>query len=134
MPIISAMSGNTGLQSASIVVRGLDTGIVSIKRWWEPLSRQVRTTLIIGVAVGAAVGVIGYLISDTNKLSFALSVAVSMFISINIAGVIGTLSPMISKRLGFDPAITSGPFETAFQDVIGITVFLTVSTYMLSHV
>ena len=57
-----------------------------------------------------------------------------MFISINIAGVIGTLSPMISKRLGFDPAITSGPFETAFQDVIGITVFLTVSTYMLSHV
>ncbi|MBX7041290.1 MAG: magnesium transporter [Ignavibacteria bacterium] len=134
MPIISAMSGNTGLQSASIVVRGLDTGIVSIKRWWEPLSRQVRTTLIIGVAVGVAVGVIGYLISDTNKLSFALSVAVSMFISINIAGVIGTLSPMISKRLGFDPAITSGPFETAFQDVIGITVFLTVSTYMLSHV
>ncbi len=59
-----------------------------------------------------------------------MSVAVSMFTSINIAGLIGTMSPMISKRLGFDPAITSGPFETAFQDVIGISIFLTVSTFL----
>lgn len=134
MPIISAMSGNTGLQSASIVVRGIDTGYVNVKRWWEPLNRQVKTTVLIGFAVGVAVGLLGYLISDVNKMRFGISVAASMFISINIAGVIGTLSPMISKRLGFDPAITSGPFETAFQDVIGITVFLTVSTYLLSHV
>ncbi len=134
MPIISAISGNTGLQSAAIVVRGLDTGNMMLNRWWEPLNRQIRTTLIIGTAIGIAVGFMGYLLSDENKMRFGLSVAVSMFISINIAGVIGTISPMISKRLGFDPALTSGPFETAFQDVIGITVFLTVSTYLLSHV
>ncbi len=134
MPIISAISGNTGLQSAAIVVRGLDTGNMMLNRWWEPLNRQIRTTLIIGTAIGIAVGLMGYLLSDDNKMRFGLSVAVSMFISINIAGVIGTISPMISKRLGFDPALTSGPFETAFQDVIGITVFLTVSTFLLSHV
>lgn len=134
MPIISAISGNTGLQSAAIVVRGLDTGNMMLKRWWEPLNRQIRTTLIIGTVIGLAVGLMGYLLSDANKVRFGLSVAVSMFISINIAGIIGTISPMISKRLGFDPALTSGPFETAFQDVIGITIFLTVSTYLLSHV
>ena len=134
MPIISAISGNTGLQSAAIVVKGLDTGNMMLNRWWEPLNRQIRTTLIIGTAIGLAVGLMGYLLSDENKMRFGLSVAVSMFISINIAGVIGTISPMLSKRLGFDPALTSGPFETAFQDVIGITVFLTVSTFLLSHV
>lgn len=131
MPIISAISGNTGLQSAAIVVRGLDTGTVNMNRWWEPLGRQFKTNLIIGSAVALVVGLVGFVLNDTEKLRFGSSVAVSMFISINIAGLIGTLSPMISKRLGFDPAITSGPFETAFQDVIGISIFMTISTFLL---
>lgn len=133
MPIISAISGNTGLQSAAIVVRGIDTGNVNINKWWEPLLRQFKTNLLIGSAIAFVVGVIGFFISDVNKFLFGLSVGLSMFISINIAGIIGTLSPMISKRLGFDPALTSGPFETAFQDVIGITVFMTVATFLLTH-
>jgi len=62
---------------------------------------------------------------------FGLVVGISMFISINISGVVGTSTPMISKRLGFDPAITAGPFETAFQDVVGITIFLTFATLLL---
>ncbi len=134
MPIISAISGNTGLQSAAIVVRGLDTGIVNLKRWWRPLIKQFKTTLVIGFVIGLSVGIIGYLISDAHHLGFSASVGISMFISVNIAGIVGTLAPMISKRIGFDPAITSGPFETAFQDVVGISIFLSVSTYLLSHI
>lgn len=133
MPIISAISGNTGLQSAAIVVRGLDTGNINFTRWWEPLSRQFRTNLLIGSAVGLVVGILGFILNDTEKFRFGLSVAISMFVSINIAGIIGTMSPMISKRLGFDPALTSGPFETAFQDVIGISIFLTIATYLLTY-
>lgn len=133
MPLISAISGNTGLQSAAIVVRGIDTGNINIKKWWEPLIRQFKTNLLIGAAVSIVVGIIAFVISDFEKLRFGFSVAFSMFISINIAGLIGTMSPMISKRLGFDPAITSGPFETAFQDVIGISIFLTVATFLLTQ-
>lgn len=133
MPIISAISGNTGLQSAAIVVRGLDTGNVNINRWWEPLIRQLKTNLLIGSAVGSVVGILGYVLNDSDKLRFGLSVAISMFVSINIAGIVGTVSPIISKKLGFDPALTSGPFETAFQDVIGIFIFLTVATFLLTH-
>ncbi|MBL8008041.1 MAG: magnesium transporter [Ignavibacteria bacterium] len=133
MPIISAISGNTGLQSAAIVVRAIDTGNVNIDRWWEPLIRQFKTNLLIGSAVGLSVGIIGYILSEVDKSRFGLAVAMSMFISINIAGIVGTMFPMISKKIGFDPAITSGPFETAFQDVIGITIFMTISTYLLTH-
>lgn len=133
MPIISAISGNTGLQSAAIVVRGLDTGNVNISRWWEPIIRQFKTNMLIGGAVALVVGLIGFFMSMDNKILFGMSVGLSMFISINIAGIVGTASPMISKKLGFDPALTSGPFETAFQDVIGITIFMTISTYLLTH-
>ncbi|HEX2787774.1 MAG TPA: magnesium transporter [Ignavibacteria bacterium] len=133
MPIISAISGNTGLQTAAIIVRAIDTGYVNISTWWKPLAKQMSTTLIIAFVVGCLTGLIGYIMMDGNKSAFGLTVGISMFVSINIAGLMGTCVPMISKRFGLDPAITSGPFETAFQDVVGISIFLSIATYMLSH-
>lgn len=134
MPIISAISGNTGLQTAAIIVRAIDTGYVNIATWWKPLIKQMSTTLIIAVVVGSLTALIGYVMMDGNKISFGLTVGISMFVSINFAGLMGTCVPMISKKFGLDPAITSGPFETAFQDVVGISIFLSVATYMLSHI
>jgi magnesium transporter len=129
MPIISALSGNTGLQSAAIIVRGLATGHVQLSLWWRPVVRQLQTTLIIGSICGGVLGIIGGFWMGNPVFGFV--VGFSMLISINISGFIGTVSPMLSKRLGFDPAITAGPFETAFQDVIGITIFLSIATMLL---
>ena len=129
MPIISAISGNTGLQSAAIVVRALATGHISLDRWWQPIVRQLQTTLIIGAACGLVIGVIGAVWQ--GKWEFGLVVGLSMLISINISGLVGTASPMLSKKFGFDPAMTAGPFETAFQDVVGITIFLSLATALL---
>jgi magnesium transporter len=130
MPIISAISGNTGLQSAAIVVRALDTGNMNINKWAEPLARQFKTTLIIGPIIGIIIATIGYTWSHSAK--FALTVGLSMTIAINLAGAVGTIFPIFSKKLGFDPAVTSGPFETAFQDIVGIAIFLTIATYLLT--
>src|SRR5262245_50614793 len=128
MPVIQAISGNTGLQSVTMVVRGLATGQVQLSRWWEPLRRQIQTSSILGSVCGGLVGVIGFL---WHSPAFGLVVAVSMFISVNLSGVAGTAIPMLSKRLGFDPALTAGPFETAFQDVLGVTIFLSLATALL---
>lgn len=132
MPIISAISGNTGLQSAALVIRALATGHASLDQWWRAIFRQVQTTLIIGFACGLVLGTIGTLWH--GKWQFGFIVGLSIFISINISGIIGTSAPMISKRLGFDPALTAGPFETAFQDVVGITIFLSLATLLLSWI
>ena len=129
MPIISAISGNTGLQSAAIVVRGIATGHVDLGRWWVPVTRQLQTSAIIGGVCGAFIGVVGGIWH--GHVTFGFVVGVSMFISVNISGFVGTVTPMMSKRLGFDPAITAGPFETAFQDVVGITIFLSLATLLL---
>ncbi|HXG39151.1 MAG TPA: magnesium transporter [Bacteroidota bacterium] len=129
MPIISALSGNTGLQAAAIVVRGLATGHIRLNRWKDPIKRQLQTSVILGLACGIILGIIGGVWS--KHFAFGLVVGTSMFISINISGLIGSATPLLSKRLGFDPAVTAGPFETAFQDVIGITIFLTIATLML---
>jgi magnesium transporter len=128
MPVIQAISGNTGLQSVTMVVRGLATGQVHLDRWWEPLRRQIQTSTILGAVCGLVVGTIGLF---WHSMAFGVIVAVSMFVSINLSAVAGTMFPMVSKRLGFDPALTAGPFETAFQDVLGITIFLSLATALL---
>jgi magnesium transporter len=132
MPVISAISGNTGLQSAAIVIRALGTGHVTLEEWWRPVSRQLQTTMIIGGVCGLVIGVIGGLWH--GKWEFGLVVGTSMFFSVNISGFVGTTIPMLSKKIGFDPALTAGPFETAFQDVIGITLFLSLATAMLGWI
>jgi magnesium transporter len=129
MPIISAISGNTGLQSAAIIVRAMSTGHVTLDRWWHPISRQMQTTLIIGGACGLVIGVVGAVWQGVWQFGFVVGIA--MFVSVNLSGLVGTTVPMISKRLGFDPALTAGPFETAFQDVVGISIFLSLATMML---
>ncbi len=130
MPIISAISGNTGLQASAMTVRALATGGVSINRWGEPIKRALLISLIIGATCGLIIGIIGGI--WFGKAIFGIVVGISMLISINISAFVGTTTPLLSKKLGFDPAITVGPFETAFQDVVGITVFLTLSTFALS--
>ena len=129
MPIISAISGNTGLQASAMTVRGLAIGTVNPSRWLQTVKRSLLISLIIGIICGILIGMVGSL--WYGKVLFGIVVGLSMCISINISAFIGTTTPFISTKLGFDPAITVGPFETAFQDVIGISVFLTLSTLAL---
>jgi magnesium transporter len=129
MPIISAISGNTGLQSAAIIIRGLSTRHVELSKWKHAVARQLGTTLILGSACAITLGIIGAIWN--RNVAFGIVVCVGMFMSVNIAGAVGTVIPLISKRMGFDPALTAGPFETAFQDVVGISIFLGLATAML---
>jgi len=129
MPIISAISGNTGLQASAMTVRALATGGITLGRWAEPVKRSLQISLIIGSICGLIIGFIGAF--WFGKVMFGIVVGISMLISINISAFVGTTTPLLSKKLGFDPAITVGPFETAFQDVVGITVFLTLATLSL---
>ncbi len=129
MPIISAISGNTGLQSAAIIIRGLSTGHVDLVHWKHAVGRQLGTTVILGAVCGVVLGIIGSIWD--HSLGFGIVVSVGMFMSVNIAGAVGTVIPLLSKRMGYDPALTAGPFETAFQDVVGISIFLTLATLLL---
>jgi len=129
MPIISAISGNVGLQAAAIVVRGLDTGHVTLKGWWGAVRKELVTAFLMALVVGTVLGSIGVVWS--GKASFGLVIGTAQMAAMLTAGLMGTLFPLVSKRLGFDPATTAGPFETAFQDVVGFAVFLWLASQLL---
>ncbi|HEX5505178.1 MAG TPA: magnesium transporter [Thermomicrobiales bacterium] len=129
MPVISAVSGNIGLQAAATVVRGLDTGHVSLKHAGRQVGKELTTALLLALACGLVLGAVGAVWS--RHLPFGLVIGGAMTCSMLTAGFMGTVIPMLSKRLGFDPATTAGPFETAFQDVIGFAVFLWLASLLL---
>ncbi|MGH2467615.1 MAG: magnesium transporter [Candidatus Limnocylindrales bacterium] len=129
MPVISAISGNVGLQAAAITVRGLDTGAVSTARGLTALRKELATTLLMAVLCGLVLGTIGVLWS--GRLPFGLVIGAALGCAMLTAATMGTVFPMVSKRVGFDPATTAGPFETAFQDVIGFGVFLWLASLLL---
>lgn len=130
MPVISAVSGNVGLQAAAITVRALDTGKLTSSR--RAPSKEAATSLLMAVVCGLFLGVIAIIWS--RHVILAVVIGVAMVFSMLTAGVMGTIIPMLSRRLGFDPATTAGPFETAFQDIIGFAVFLGLATVMVDWI
>jgi magnesium transporter len=126
MPVISAISGNVGLQAAAITVRAVDSGVAKSKSLFKPIRKETATTLLMALVCGLTLGVIGIIWS--KKVPFGMVIGGAMTCSMVTAGLMGTIIPVISKRLGFDPATTAGPFETAFQDVVGFGVFLWLAT------
>ena len=92
------------------------------------IRKEVSTTALMAVVCGLALGSIGIVWS--GRLEFGFVVGGALSLSMLTAAVMGTIIPMLSKRFGFDPATTAGPFETAFQYVIGYAVFLWLATLL----
>jgi magnesium transporter len=131
MPVISAVSGNVGLQAAAIVVRGLDTGHVQTSRWSKQVSKELATSLLMAIACGLVLGTVGAVWS--SHVPFGIVIGGALTCSMLTAGFMGSVIPMLSKSLGFDPATTAGPFETAFQDVVGFAVFLWLASLLVNY-
>ena len=111
MPVISAISGNVGLQAAAITVRALDSSSTPPKNIWAALRKEGLTIILMAVACGLVLGTVGSIWA--RHIPFGILIGVALTCSMLTAGMMGTLIPTLSKKLGFDPATTAGPFETA---------------------
>ncbi|MBI5755678.1 MAG: magnesium transporter [Nitrospirae bacterium] len=128
-PIISAISGNVGVQSSTVVVRGLATGRVEVTNAMRIWLKDIRVALFIGTICGLLLGIIAY--AWHGRPMLGLIVGNAMFVSITVASALGTLMPVLFKILKIDPAVSSGPVVTTLTDIVGFTIYLTVATIML---
>jgi magnesium transporter len=131
IPVITAMGGNVGVQSSSIMVRGFATGRVDFDSLKRFLFREVRVGMIMGITCGVAVGLVGYLWH--GNAAIGLVVAIAMVVAMTIASTMGTLAPAFFKKMKIDPAIASGPFVTTANDITGILVYFGVATLFLKY-
>jgi len=131
IPVITAMGGNIGLQTSTLVVRGLATGRIESADLRAVFFKELAVGVLMGTMCGLIVGVVANLWHGPAMLGVV--VGVSMFAAITVAAVMGALVPLLLRRLGVDPAISSGPFVTASNDITGLVIYLSLATALLSH-
>ena len=131
MPIIVGMGGNIGTQSSTIIVRGLSTGRVSINAWWSVLFKEMRVGILLGITYAILLTFAASYFYDSN-LTIGLAAGIGILASMTLATLTGTLAPILLHQLNVDPAIATGPFVTTSIDILGITIYLFVASYMLS--
>lgn len=129
IPVIMDMGGNIGTQSSTIVVRGLATGSVDIRKSWKLLWRELLIGLAIGVICGVAVGVVAQIWKGTPYLGMV--VGISMAATITIAALLGAFFPILYQRIGVDPAIASGPAITTVKDITGLLIYFSIATWVM---
>jgi magnesium transporter len=129
IPVIMGMGGNVGVQSATITVRGLATGRLSIRDIWSVVFKQLMVGLMLGLFYGFVVGMVAQL--KYTQTLFALSVATGVFSSMTMAALAGSLVPMTLAKINVDPAIASGPFVTTAIDIISVTIYFIIATTLL---
>ena len=131
IPVITGMGGNVGIQSSTITVRGLATGRVRSFNFKYHLIKEIKVAFLMANICGATVGLIAFLWHGEAILG--LVVGLAMFCAMTIAVLMGTLMPLILRKLGVDPAVASGPFVTTANDVVGILIYMIIATIFLKY-
>jgi magnesium transporter len=130
-PVIAAMGGNVGLQSSTVIIRGLATGGVELADMWTVFFREVRIGLLLGLACGGLLSLVGWLWHGHGVLGTV--VGASMMIAFIVSTSMATILPILLKRWGVDPAVAAGPFVTTANDITGITIYLALATWLLDY-
>ena len=131
MPMIAGMTGNTGTQSLAVVVRGLITQEVNKKVITRLVARELGVGITIGVICALIIAIIAYIWQ--GNLILGAVVGSSLFFTLIIGTLAGTIIPLILYRLKIDPAVASGPLITTLNDIFSLMTYFGIATMFLKH-
>ncbi|MEM6273741.1 MAG: magnesium transporter [Myxococcota bacterium] len=129
VPVLMAMSGNVGSQSAMIVTRGLAIGKIDVSM----LGRTFGRELVVGVLMGIVVGLVVSVYSQVDLIynfglplnyRLGLTLVLSLMMAMMVSAIVGVGVPSLFKRIGIDPAIASGPLVTTSCDLLAVSIYL----------
>lgn len=128
IPLLIASGGNTGAQSATLMIRALSTGDIKSGEWSRAIMKEVK----IGALLGATLGLVSSLPGlFRGGLELALVISLAMTVIIIFANLVGTVLPLIMTRLGLDPAVSSSPLITSLADVLGLIIYFSIASALL---
>src|SRR5262249_35347533 len=137
VPLIISSGGNSGSQASTLVIRAIALGELRLGDWWRVARREIGA----GLALGVILGCIGFLrisiwsafstLYGPHWLLVALTVGLALIGVVLWGTLIGSLLPLLLRRLGFDPATSSAPFVATLVDVTGLVIYFSVGLLVL---
>ena len=122
VPVIMALAGNIGIQSSTIIVRGLATGEIQLQDYRRLIFREIGVSVINGVIIGVLTFLVVW--AWLGNLGLGIVVSASMISVVLWATLTGTAVPLLLRRMGFDPAYATGPFVTTTNDIVALSFYL----------
>jgi magnesium transporter len=129
IPMVIGASGNAGTQSATMVVRALALGEIRPRDFPRVFSRE----LLMGLALGVALGAMALLrvFWEDHNLILGCIVGTALLATLLTANLVGSLLPLLLKKLKLDPALTAGPFIATIIDAAGIAIYFQVAIWLM---
>jgi magnesium transporter len=130
MPLLSGVTGSVATQSTCIQIQGAGKSPVSLRAALRNIFHELKVGMLLGLFCGLSTyGISRFLHQSTNQLGVV--VGMSLFITMSVGVVIGTLMPIIFRKVGVEPAHASGPFITSILDVCTMSIYLTIVHFFL---
>lgn len=146
MPLIASSGGNSGSQASTLIIQAMAMGEVNLSDWWRIMRREILS----GFTLGSILGLIGFFrialwhtlmahgfmqdLYGIHWLLVAFSVGISLIGVVLWGSLMGSMLPLILKRLGFDPAVSSAPFVATLVDVTGLVIYFSVAYLFLKGI
>jgi magnesium transporter len=134
MPLLSGVTGSVATQSTCIVIRASSkSSQIDFHTLWRNCWHELRVGMLLGLCCGLLTGGMSILLHH-DQHNLGLIVGLSLFVTMSVGVLIGTLMPMFFQKIGVDPAHASGPFITSILDVCTMSIYLTIVHTFLAHI
>lgn len=130
LPLLMGTGGNSGAQSATLIIRGIAVGDILSRDAWCILWKELR----IGFSIGLSLSVLNFakiIFFDKQSPVVALTICLSMLLIITMAKAIGGMLPMLAKKLGIDPALMANPTIASLTDMFSVVTYFTLASLIL---
>ena len=143
IPLIISTGGNSGTQASTLIIQAMALGELTIKDWWRVMRREILSGLMLGGILGTIglfrIAIWSFLMNQgimadiygPHWLLIGITVSLSLFGVVLWGSLMGSMLPILLKRLGADPASSSAPFVATLVDVTGLIIFFNVALYVL---
>ncbi len=132
IPVILGMGGNIATQSSTIIVRGMATGRVNIGGEIKLILKEMKVGVILGSLYGILLGAFAKYIFAGSHANLGIVVGLSICVSMLVAATVGTVIPLLLRKLDIDPAVATGPFVTTSIDILGVLFYFLIAGLFLS--
>jgi len=137
VPLIISSGGNSGSQATTLIIRAMALGEVGLRDWWRIMRREILAGLALGIIL-ATIGMIRILAWQWAFGTYGLHYwQVASIVSVSLVGVVtwgtmmGSMLPIVIRRIGFDPASASAPFVATLVDVSGLMIYFNVARMLM---
>ena len=130
MPMLMGTGGNTGSQAATLIIRGLATGEVDTSDALKILWKEIRIGFVVGLIL-SAFNFARICLFDRQEILIAMTVCTAMLFIVIFAKVLGSMIPLIVKKIKLDPALIANPAISSISDMVALSIYFAMASLYL---